>query len=157
LWFGGVCVSVLVSVNNTADDNRWWKNLFRIYARTGEYFEIHCWADETGELQTAQQFGEKACYGMPDLKIIHGTVSDKLISFLLNEAKPEDCDCYNKMVPFFTIVIGDHFSSEKYGTEMILKSRTQKEEKQIDQVLKSLDTKANIYRTPDNPNSWRSL
>ena len=131
--------------------------MLRIYARPGEYFEIHCWADETRQLKIAEQFGERACYGMPDLKIIHGTMSEKLISYLLGEEKPKDCECYNKMVPFFTIVIGDHFSSEKYGTEIILKSRNKKEEKQIDQVLKSLESKAKIYRNHDNPNTWRSL
>lgn len=152
-----VCVSFMISVDNTAEDNQWWKDLFRLYAKTGEYFEIHCWADETRQLQLAEQFGERACYIMPELKIIHGTLTERLIAFLLNEEKPTDCECYNKMTPFFTILIGDHFSSEKYGTEIILKSRCKKEEKQIEQVMTALASNAKIYRTAENSNTWRAL
>ena len=150
-------MSIMISVDNTADDNLWWKDLLKLFASPGEYFEIHCWTDEKKELQIAEKYGQKACYGMPDLKIVHGSLSDKLISYLLNEAKPSDCECYNKMIPFFTIIIGEHFFSEKYGTEIILTSRSPKEERQIEHILSSLEGKAKIYRNIDSQNSWRKL
>ena len=150
-------MSFMISVGNSADNNLWWKDLLRLYAVPGEYFEIHCWSDERKELQVAEQFGERACYGMPDMKIIHGTLTEKLISFLLNEKKPSDCDCYNKMTPFFTILIGEYFSSEKYGTEIILKSRSSREEKQIQEIVSCLNTKAKIYTNTANSNNWRLL
>lgn len=150
-------MSLFISVDNNATDNQWWKDLFRIFANPGDYFEIHCWFDESRELQIAQQFGEKACYGMPDLRIIHGTVTDRLISYLLNVEKPDDCICYNKMVPFFTILIGDHFSSEKYGTEIILKSRSNKDDVRLNHVLDNMGKNIKIYRHKDNQDNWRIL
>lgn len=150
-------MSLFISADNNITDNLWWKDLFQIFANPGDYFEIHCWFDESRELKIAQKFGEKACYGMPDLKIIHGTLTDRLISYLLNEEKPGDCTCYNKMVPFFTIRVGDHFSSEKYGTEIILKSRSPKDEERVKRVLKNMGENIKMYQNKDNHDNWRIL
>lgn len=150
-------MTYMISVERTAEDNFWWQELLRLFAKPGEYFEIHCWADEVKELKIAEQFGERACYGMPDLIIVHGTLTEKMVSYLLNEKKPVDCACYNKMNPFFTILIGEHFSSEKYGTEIILKSRFPKEDKQIEQIISCLKSKAKIYHSINNSNNWRKL
>ena len=150
-------MNLFISVNNEISDNQWWKDLLSICAVPGEYYEIHCWADENRELQLANRFGEKACYGMPDLKIIHGTLTERLISYLLMEEKPADCTCYNKMVPFFTIRIGEHFSSEKYGTEIILKTRSATEIQRINRILDNMGNNIKIYKNMDNQDNWRIL
>ena len=129
-------MSLFISADNNITDNQWWKDLFQIFANPGDYFEIHCWLDESRELKIAQKFGEKACYGMPDLKIIHGTLTDRLISYLLNEEKPGDCTCYNKMVPYFTIRIGSSFSSEKYGTEILLNTDHIVQQDMIEDIIR---------------------
>lgn len=131
-------MSLMISIDNAVSNNQWWKDLLRLFAKPGEYFEIHCWLDETEELRIAGEFGKIACYSMPDIRIVHGTLTDRLISILLNMSKPVDCECYNKMVPFFTIRIGDDFSSEKYGTEIILKSRTTFESEKVEKILSTI-------------------
>lgn len=128
-------MSMMIIADDAVSDNRWWRELFRIYAKPGEYFEIHCWSDEKKEFLLAEEFGEPACYSLPDIKIIHGTMTDRMISYLLYGSKPVDSQCYNKMVPFFTIRIGNHFSSEKYGTEIILQSRSLQEKELITKIL----------------------
>lgn len=150
-------MSLYISADNHITNNLWWKELLRILVKPGDYFEIHCWTDERRELHIAQQFGEKSCYRMPDLIIIHGTLTDRLILFLLNEEKPDDCTCYNKMVPFFTIRIGNYFSSEKYGTEIILKSRHPKDDEKVKQVLDNMGTNLKIYQNKDTQDNWRIL
>ncbi len=128
-------MSLMITANQTVSDNQWWREIFRIHARIGEYFEIHCWSDEQKELRLAEEFGQSACFSIPDMKIVHGTVTEHFISYLLYGSKPTDCQCYNKMVPFYTIRIGNHFSSEKYGTEVILQSRSPQEKERIAKTL----------------------
>ena len=147
----------MITVDNFVGNNQWWKELFSLYARPGEYFEIHCWLDEYEALQTAKQYGEIACYGMPDVKVIHGILTERFISFLMNAEKPRDCQCYNKMVPFFTVLIGDHFSSEKYGTEIILRSRSKREQEKIDKIINNISANTKIYRNIDGRDIWRTL
>lgn len=128
-------MSLMITADNTVNDNHWWRELLRIYAKPGEYFEIHCWSDEKNEFMLAEEFGEPACYSLPDMKIVYGTMTERMISYLLYGRKPVNSQCYNKMVPFYTIRVGNHFSSEKYGTEMILKSRSLQEKELIAKIL----------------------
>lgn len=131
-------MSLLITANQTVKDNQWWREIFRIHARIGEYFEIHCWSDELKELRLAEEFGQSACFSIPDMKIVHGTVTERFVSYLLHSSKPIDCQCYNKMVPFYTIRIGNHFSSEKYGTEVILQSKSAMEKEKIAYILSAV-------------------
>jgi len=157
IHMGVIILGVMITIDNSVGSNQWWKDLCSLFARPGEYFEIHCWLDESEALQIARQYGSVACYGMPDLKVIHGTLTDRFISFLMNEDKPQDCDCYNKMIPFFTIRIGECFSSEKYGTEIILQSRSKVELERINKIISNVSPNAKIYQNVDSYGTWRSL
>ena len=136
---------MLISADSNVMDNHWWKKLFRMHAAVGEYFEIHCWNDEKDALQVAETFGKAACYTIPDLKIVHGHLTERLITYMEHCMKPIECECYNKMVPFFTIRIGDHFSSEKYGTEIILRSRSVHEKVQIEGIVSGRSSGITVY------------
>lgn len=140
-------MDLMISVDDSTPDNRWWKELFRLYARRGEYFEIHCWYDEVEELSVAKDYGTTACYAMPDIKIVHGILTDELIRYFLHEEKPMDCRCYNKMVPFFTVRIGRTYSSEKYGTEILVTSKGPSEEESIERIINSIADHAKLFRS----------
>lgn len=137
----------MISVDDSTPENQWWKELFRLYARSGEYFEIHCWSDEAEELALAKRYGSTACYSMPDIKIVHGILSDELIQFFLQEEKPADRSCYNKMVPFFTVRVGSAYSSEKYGTEVLVTSRSTSEEESIKRIISGIADHAKLFRS----------
>lgn len=140
-------MDLMISVDDSTPDNRWWKELFCLYARSGEYFEIHCWSDEAAELELAKRYGSTACYSMPDIKIVHGIMTDELIRFFLQEEKPADCRCYNKMVPFFTVRIGRTYSSEKYGTEILVTSKGSSEEESIGKIISNIADHAKLFRS----------
>ena len=140
-------MDLMISVDDSTPDNQWWKEIFRLYARSGEYFEIHCWSDEAEELALAKRYGSTACYSMPDIKIVHGILSDELIQFFLQEEKPADRSCYNKMVPFFTVRAGSAYSSEKYGTEVLVTSRSTSEEESIRKIISNIADHAKLFRS----------
>lgn len=140
-------MDLMISVDDLTPDNHWWKEIFRLYARSGEYFEIHCWSDEAEELALAKRYGSAACYSMPDIKIVHGILSDELIRFFLQEEKPADRSCYNKMVPFFTVRIGSTYSSEKYGTEVLVTSMGSSQEESIKRIISNIADHAKLFRS----------
>ena len=51
-------------------------------------------------------------------KVIAGEVTTEFVAFLLTLPKPTDTDLYNKMTPFFTIMLNNGFCSAHYGTEL---------------------------------------
>lgn len=140
-------MDLMISVDDLTPNNQWWKELFRLYARSGEYFEIHCWSDEAEELALAKRYGSTACYAMPDIKIVHGILTDELIRLFLLEEKPADCSCYNKMVPFFTVRIGSAYSSEKYGTEVLVTSKGPSQEESIKRIISTIADHAKLFRS----------
>ena len=135
----------LITADDSVCDNQWWKNLFELYAKPGLYFEIHCWSDEADALLSATKYGSVACYSMPDIKIVHGTLNERLIRSFMREAKPSDRSCYNKMVPYFTIRIGSSFSSEKYGTEILLNTDHIVQQDMIEDVIRHRDEHIRFY------------
>lgn len=149
-------LDILISAEKTVDDNQWWKDIFRLVVAPGDYFEIHCWSKENKEIQIAEQFGEQACFGMPNLKIMHGTLNERLVSFLLTQEKPKS-QFYNKMIPFYTIHIGDLFSSEDYGTKVILRNKSKRDKEQIEKVLFNIDTEIKTYYKNKKQDIWRPL
>lgn len=140
-------MDLMISVDDSTPDNTWWKEIFRLYARSGEYFEIHCWSDEAEELALAKRYGSTACYAMPDIKIVHGILTDELIRLFLLEEKPADRSCYNKMVPFFTVRIGSAYSSEKYGTEVLVTSKGPSQEESIKRIISTIADHAKLFRS----------
>ena len=115
-------MAVMITADDAVCENQWWKELFCLYAKPGLYFEIHCWSDEAEALSAACQYGNVACYNMPDIKIVHGILTERLIGCFLREERPADRSVYNKMIPFFTIRIGNNYSSENYGTQVLLQT-----------------------------------
>ena len=124
-------LQIVISAGDSVDSNFWWKELLLFFAHPGEYFEIHCWKNGIGEIETAKQFGEIACFQLPNFIIINGIINEKIIHFFKNVDKPEKYSGYNKMVPFYTLHIGGFFFSEDYGTRMILKPESSKDKIEI--------------------------
>lgn len=65
---------------------------------------------------------------------------------LTSEKKPEDTSGFNKTTPFYTVRIGDNFSSEQYGTAIYLTCDFAEQYQQVDMVLQGMKNHANIYR-----------
>ena len=116
------CEYETIEIDLTADTNDEWKRIIEEKIRKAQYFEVHCWNDEIEEIDMALKFGRikesSWIYG----KKIQGRVTDQFIEYLLSIPKPQDCEVYNKMTPFFSIFLDEVFSSEHYGTELIQKN-----------------------------------
>lgn len=115
----------IVAFDGTEVDNARWRTLMAEHLETAKTFEIHCWTEEQEEIALALQYGtvkpDKWKYGT----IITGTVTAQFKELLLNLPKPLDtASGYNKMTPFFSIMLDNGFSSEHYGTENIISMKT---------------------------------
>ena len=111
----------VIAFDGTEKDNVRWKALMEEHLKTAATFEIHCWREEREEIELALQFGtvkpDKWQYGT----IITGAVTEAFRCWLLQLPKPTDKGSgYNKMTPFFSIMLDNGFSSEHYGTENIV-------------------------------------
>ena len=98
-------------------DNVLWRQVMEGNLRESARFEIHCWTEETEELQAALRFGAPADAGWQWGTVVRGAVTPEFIRYLLSLPKPAR-DVYNKMTPFFTIALSNGFWSEHYGTEL---------------------------------------
>ena len=105
-------------IDNSLQDNHYWKKLISMFAMVGLKFEIHCWNEETEEIKNALKFGKKKSTDWEFGTIIEGVVDKKFIEMIYHTAKPLDVAIYNKMTPFFSIFFENGFSSEHYGTEL---------------------------------------
>lgn len=110
-----------VSFDFTAKDNTEWKELVSGHIRSAKTFEIQCWNDEIEELILALQYGEIKPSDWKKGTIVEGKVTPEFSSMVLDMPKPRDIEIYNKMTPFFSIAFDNGFSSEHYGTEVIIK------------------------------------
>lgn len=111
----------IITFDGTEQDNTRWKGLLEKHMETAKTFEIQCWAEEQEEIALALQFGtikpDKWKYGT----IITGSITEEFKHWLLHLPKPADRESgYNKMTPFFSIMLDNGFSSEHYGTENII-------------------------------------
>jgi hypothetical protein len=104
-------------VDNSLQDNHYWKKLISMFAMVGLKFEIHCWNEETEEIKTALKFGKEKSTDWEFGTIIEGVIDEKFIEMIHHTVKPLDIGIYNKMTPFFSIFFENGFSSEHYGTE----------------------------------------
>lgn len=112
-----------VSFDGTAKDNSAWRKLISEHIKTAVAFEIQCWEDEVEEMILALQFGEIKFSNWKKGVIVEGIVTPDFIKMVLEMPKPRDTGIYNKMTPFFSIAFDNGFSSEHYGTEVILKKK----------------------------------
>lgn len=139
-------MDLMITADDTLPDNQWWRKLFRLHAKKGDYFEIHYWSDETDALAAAAKYGSAACFSMPDIRIIHGTLTERLIRLFLKEEKPLAQGGYNKMIPYFTVRIGNHYSSEKYGTEVLLKTGEPLHQAAVERTLSDVTDHITVHR-----------
>ena len=110
-----------VSFDFTVKDNTEWKELVSEHIRSAKTFEIQCWNDEIEELILALQYGEIKPSDWKKGTIVEGKATPEFSSMVLDTPKPRDIELYNKMTPFFSIAFNNGFSSEHYGTEIIIR------------------------------------
>jgi len=135
-----------ILVDGKYESKNWWNELIRVCAVIGEMFEIHCWSDESAEIRQALRYGEKSAGAWHGGITIRGRITKEFISFLTEAPKPEDTQIYNKMTPFFTIILGDRLHSEHYGTEMIISKAVRENLSEVEQILKQIESDATIHR-----------
>ena len=54
-------------------------------------------------------------------KIITGEVTPEFTNMLLGMPKPQNIDVFNKLTPFFNVLLDDVFQSSHYGTEVYIR------------------------------------
>ena len=104
-------------VGDIVANNTKWKETMSYWLAKATRFQIHCWNEETKEIEMALQFGTIIDHPWKHDVVISGVVTQEFREYLLSLPKPTDCEIYNKMTPFFSIFLDDNFSSEHYGTE----------------------------------------
>lgn len=96
-----------------------WKQLMAEELAKSRRFEIHCWSDETAELQMVLAYGTVKETDWAYGTVVAGEVTPDFIRFLLSQPAPEGNDlAAHRMTPFFTIALDDGFWSEHYGMEL---------------------------------------
>lgn len=155
VFFEVILLNYLISAGKAVEDNQWWLELFWKFAVPGEYFEIHCWVKERNEQIIAARFGETACFGFPNLKVFNGILTERLIHYLSEKRSTERYPFCSKNIPFYTMHIGDSFSSEDYGTRIVLKAKSRKDKEKIDLILNNINTNINIDQISVNRDNWR--
>ncbi|MBO5336493.1 MAG: hypothetical protein J6A94_05095 [Lachnospiraceae bacterium] len=112
-----------VSFDGTQKDNTAWLALISEHIKSAKSFEIQCWEDEVEEMILAPQYGEIKPSNWKKGTIVEGIVTSDFIRMVLEMPKPKDRESYNKMTPFFDIAFDNGFSSQHYGTEVIIKKK----------------------------------
>ena len=112
-----------VSFDGKEKDNSAWLALISEHIRSATSFEIQCWEDEVEEMILALQYGEIKPSNWKKGTIVEGSVTPDFIRMVLEMPKPMDREIYNKMTPFFDIAFDNGFSSQHYGTEVIIKKK----------------------------------
>lgn len=77
--------------------------------------------------------------------MISGTVTKEWIQLLTTENKPEVDFGYNKMTSFYTVRLGENFSSEQYGTELLLVCDTDAQLQQVKEILSGVKDQVKFY------------
>ena len=139
-------MSSYILVDRRCMDKKWWNEIVRACAVVGDPFEIHCWSDESAEVQAALQFGHKVTSTWREGTVIRGRITKEFLSFLMEAPKPQDTEIYNKMTQFFTIIFGNTLHSEHYGTEIIISRVIRERERSIDRILDQMEGTATVHR-----------
>lgn len=139
-------MNCFISVDTSLKDHLWLSQLFSSCVREGDSFEIHCWYDENDLIRLIEPYGIKGKSSIPDVTVVSGTVTQELLDLLISREKPEDISGYNKMTPFYTVRVGEYFSSEQYGTAVYLTCNSVEQSQQVEMVLQNMKNHANIYR-----------
>ncbi len=108
---------IVIEFDHSVTNCSYWKSLLSEFAANGLPFEIHCWSDETETAALALQYGQYKTNSCSDGIVISGIITPQFRQMLMDLPKPTDTEIYNKQTPFFSIFLGNSFSSEHYGTE----------------------------------------
>ena len=139
-------MSSYILVGHNYPEKKWWNEIVRACAIVDDVFEIHCWSDESAEVNAALQFGHKVTSTWREGTVIRGRITKEFLNFLTEAQKPKDTDIYNKMTPFFTIIFGNTLHSEHYGTEIIISRVIRERERSIDRILDQMEDVATLHR-----------
>ena len=113
-----------LSLDGEQTDSK-WKGLLEQYLKTASTFEIHCWNEEADCIEFALRYGELKADDWSYGKKITGKVTPEFAAMLLKLPKPTDTELYNKMTPFFNLMLDSGFSSSHYGTEVYLSTQVE--------------------------------
>ncbi|MDO4733483.1 MAG: hypothetical protein Q4B50_08245 [Bacillota bacterium] len=127
-------------------ENDWWKKLVLACARLDEPFQIHCWKDESTEIKMLAPFAVPKSFPWKHGIVFEGRISKEFLGFLCALPKPEARDGYNKMTPFFTIVLGEAMESCHYGTEIYLAKKNPEQLQQIEKILSEIESRCLLHR-----------
>ena len=97
-----------------------WRELIQQFALFARRFELHCWEDEETAIALAKQYGEEKANNWAHGRIFAGAVTPAFVQMLLTQPLPEDCETAQRLTPFFSVFLDNGFSSEHYGTEIII-------------------------------------
>jgi len=125
------------------ENNLKWRTLVAKWLESAKTFEIHCWKDEIEQIELAFKYGAVKDSDWKNGTIIEGRVTREFSDMLLNIPKPADTEIYNKMTPFFTIILDNGFSSAHYGTEnIIVKNSGKNENRSPTKIEPAIDQKS---------------
>ena len=82
-----------------------WRAIMAQELNQASRFEIHCWAEETGEIAAALAYGTRKETSWPYGTVITGEVTAAFSAFLLSLPKPADTEVYDKVTPFFSVFL----------------------------------------------------
>ena len=109
------CLALEV-IDYSIEDLDWWKNLMALFLKEGENFQIRCWRDKKEIIEKALGCGKLCLESSSQCETsIRGLLGKELIDYIALEEKPEE---YDRWTNFFTINIGERFSSSHYGSEI---------------------------------------
>ena len=114
----------------------WWQRLLELFLNPGMDFEIRCWREETAAIEAASQYGTISLEDCTDYEVsIKGTVTESMIEMLLKQPDSSDPEI---LTPFFTINLGQVFSSSHYGKESYFERPDQKIVLQLHEIFDPL-------------------
>ena len=102
--------------------------------------------DEIDAWKLVEKFGWKSRETRPAVIVVNGIITYDFIAFLTGGKKPKNSQGYNKMTPFYIVRLGKSFSSEQYGTEILLNDISREKKTTVDSVLPKIRSHAKIYR-----------
>lgn len=136
---------ITIQITEKGHERKWWKELFSLYLKEGEPFEIHCWKNEKEEIASARKYGSLEETNWEYGEVIKGILTAEFIQGLL-ECKCTEDDVYEKLTPYFTLQV-EGICSEHYGTEIYI----EKIPKDRETFQRILDSTASFASVSDYP------
>lgn len=132
---------ITIQITEKGHERKWWKELFSLYLKEGETFEIHCWKNEKDEIASARKYGSLEETNWEYGEVIKGILTAEFIQELLEWKCTED-DIYEKLTPYFTLQVTGAYS-EHYGTEIYIEKKPENRE-MFQRILDSISPFASV-------------